>query len=135
MSIPNMYTEQRCSPIVVIPWLKLAYPDGNFKEDGAPGHMMALTATQFLEEMMAVKALATIFARSQPASWSVLESKVQRSSMLNMTALKNSIRRTCASYQCRLEEVIVANGGCIELTGTPHPPLPKQPFSGLKIYQ
>ena len=43
MSIPNMYTEQRCSPIVVIPWLKLAYPDGNFKEDGAPGHMMALT--------------------------------------------------------------------------------------------
>lgn len=118
----------------VVPWLKRAYPDGNyvFQQDGAPCHT-ANSTQQFLEENMANYWPPTLWPPYSPdlnpmdySVWSVLETKACSSTQPDVAALKASIRRqwaalpapyvrrACASFRRRLELCIAADGGYFE---------------------
>ena len=119
---------------VVKPWLKSAYPLGNyvFTQDGAPPHTSNLTQ-KYLAKYFAAYWEKTMWPASSPdlnpldfSIWSKIQAEACATSHPNLESLKASIRsawanmssaylvRTCKAFRPRVEAVIKAQGGHIE---------------------
>ena len=118
----------------VLPWLKRAYPEGNyvFQQDGARPHT-ADASRKWLQKNLADFWDKDLWPPSSPdlnpldyGIWGVMEKEACATPHSSLTSLAVSIDRawdnltpeyvaqTCSSFRPRLEKVIEAKGGYIE---------------------